>query len=245
MQIVSGFRRFAVMRQLRRLSVPVMFPADATEACRIVQAHLAGQNQLQQPMTVRDRFVLSQRLREFPRPEQVGTWRHEDHAGPAVGLSAAILKGLRAADRGCSAPETTGPSAENAHRVFLLMLEALEKPIQGRSSGQIVRQLYGYLKSDGCPATLTDVCEASGPKPPVPKQGERRIEQAPISSARRRTQNEIRRGVDTISGACAGLASVCVADLPNEDVPYLAREIRKNRRILWDVLKSLQENCRD
>ncbi|MFI6281837.1 ParB/RepB/Spo0J family partition protein [Streptomyces sp. NPDC050988] len=246
LQIVSGFRRYAALRQLRRLSVPVLFPADAAEACQLVRTHLGAKNDPhQQPMSVRDRFVLSQRLRDFPRPEHAGPWRHEDYAGPAVGLSAAILKGLRSAARGCSGQEASGPSAENAHRVLLLMFEALEKPTAGRSAGQAVRRLYGYLKSGDCPASLADACEAPLPKLPMPAQGERGAGQAPISPVRRRTQNEIRRGVDTISGACAGLASVCVADLPADDVPYLAREIRKNRQILWDVLKSLQGNSRD
>ncbi|MEU3512219.1 ParB N-terminal domain-containing protein [Streptomyces longwoodensis] len=246
LQVVSGFRRLAAMRQLRRLSVPVLFPANAAEACQTVQVHLEAENQHQLPMTVRDRFALSKRLREFPKPEHAGSWRHEDYAGPAVGLSSAILRGLRAAERGYCAPDATGPSAENAHRVFLLMVEALEKPAHGCSPGQAVRRLSGYLKSGDCPATLADACEApAATKTPIPTQGERGAEQTPISPARRRTQNEVRRGVDTISGACAGLASVCVADLPADDVPYLAREIRKNRRILWDVLKSLQENCRD
>ncbi|MFB7779161.1 ParB/Srx family N-terminal domain-containing protein [Streptomyces bauhiniae] len=246
LQIVSGFRRYAAMRQLRRLSVPVVFPANAAEACQSVRDHLEMGNQRQQAMTVREKFALSQRLREFSRPEYAAAWRHEDYAGPAVGLTSAILRALRAAERGFSAPEATGSSAENARRVFLLMLEALEGPAgQGCSPGQTVRRLTGYLRSGDCPNTLAEACEVSTAKPSVPAQGGGGAGQAPVSPARRRTQNEIRRGIDTISGACAGLASVCVTDLPSDDIPYLAREIRKNRRILGDVLKSLQENCRD
>ncbi|MEU7190284.1 ParB N-terminal domain-containing protein [Streptomyces sp. NPDC045369] len=239
LQIISGFRRLAVLRQLHRQRVPVVFPKDAAEACHLVRSHLEPQSQHQMPMSVQDRFRLSQRLREFPRPESPGPWRHEDHAGPAVGLSAATLKGLRSAARGASAPGEPGSAADNAQRVLQLMFEALENPVAGRSGGQAVRRLYGYLRSGDCPATLAAACEAPAPQPPIPAQGER--EQVPISPARRRTQYEIRRGVDNISGACAGLASACVADLSAEDVPYLSREIRKNRRILRDVLKSLQE----
>ncbi|GAA4026968.1 ParB/RepB/Spo0J family partition protein [Streptomyces plumbiresistens] len=149
LQLVSGFRRFAALRQLRRLSVPVVFPANALEACQVVQGHLEAESQHQQPMTVRNKFALAQRLREFPKPEHAGPWRHDDYAGPAVGLSAAILKALRAAARGCSAP-MSGREAENAGRVLLLMFEALERPVQGCSPGQAVRRLYGYLRSGDC-----------------------------------------------------------------------------------------------
>ncbi|MFI9228452.1 ParB/RepB/Spo0J family partition protein [Streptomyces rimosus] len=245
LQIISGFRRFTVARQLGRLRVPVVFPADAAEACQLVRHHLEAESRHQMPMSVPDRFRLSQRLREFPRPERSGAWRHEEHAGPAVGLSAAILKGLRSAAHRACAPEGPGSSADNARRVLLLMFEALENPVEGRSGGQAVRRLNGYLRSGDCPATLAAACQGPPPQPPVPAQAQGEREQASISPARKRTQYEIRRGVDNISGACAGLASACVADLPSEDVPYLAREIRKNQRILRGVLKSLQENRRD
>ncbi|MFE9413897.1 ParB/RepB/Spo0J family partition protein [Streptomyces sp. NPDC006704] len=244
LQVVSGFRRLAAARQLRRLTVPVIFPTDAAQACQLVRSHLEAESQHQMPMFAPDRFRLSGRLYEFPKPQHTGgPWRHHDYAGPAVGLSSTILKGLRAAKRDASASGEFEGSRENAQRVLMLMFEALDSPVEGCSAGQAVRRLYGYLKSGDCPTTLAAVCGAASLPSPFPAQTEGR-EPAPVTPVRKRTQSEIRRGVDTISGACAGLASVCVEDLPVEDIPYLAREIRKNRRILGDVLKSLQENSR-
>ncbi|MFC8709353.1 ParB N-terminal domain-containing protein [Streptomyces sp. NPDC057197] len=242
MQVISGFRRYYALQRLGRRSVPVLLPDDVTEACEIVQKHLDTEGPHQLPLSLRERFTLSQRLRELPRPVRKEKLRYEEAVGPAVGFTTSVLKRLRTAYREASTPDLTSDSI-NARQVLELMFEALEKPLEGWTTGQSVRRLYDFLKTGNCPQTLAEACITTvRHRSVVPAQSETVTDRTPLSPTRRRVQSEIRRGVDTISGACAGLASLPASGLPSEDLSYLEREIRKNRRILLDVLKNLQES---
>ncbi|WP_327668002.1 MULTISPECIES: ParB N-terminal domain-containing protein [unclassified Streptomyces] len=238
-RIISGFRRHSALRRLRQLTVVVALPADVVEGCEAVRRHLASGDSYQVAMSARDRFALAQRLRELPRPQQ-SAFRYDDCIGPAVGLSGAVLQRLRRTERIANDPAEPDSATENARRVLSLMFEALEEPPQGWTSGQSVRQLCEFLRSE-CPATLAEACASPAEAPSVTGQalgGENT--QRRIPAARKRTHSEIRRGVDTISGVCAGLASYSFSGLPAEDAAYIGQELRRSQRALRDIVKSIQ-----
>ncbi|MFD9612747.1 ParB N-terminal domain-containing protein [Streptomyces sp. NPDC059083] len=241
MSVISGHRRHAALRALRKLNANVVFAQDIVHACRNLEAHFADNGPYAIAMTVQDRITLARRLCLLPRPPGAGRFRLDDHVGQSVGVSAAILQRVRAAARLAAEGDTAPDSvALNARQVLALILQAADSPTEGWTSGQSVRHLQGYLKSGNCPATLREACPARLAEEPSSR------EKHPVNPAATvalpRARNEVRRGVDTISGACTGLASLAVTHVSAEEAEYLKREIRNSQRILRNVMKSLQES---
>jgi hypothetical protein len=246
LKLISGFRRFAAYRSTRRISVQVAFPADVQEACTELGDHVTAPDAYALPMTHREQVALAARLRELPKPPGHRDIRHDLYIAPALGMPAAVLQRLRSAYRMAVGddPDLEASAVRNAQQVLDLMLQVVERPPDGWTTGQAIRLLHPFLKAGGCPASLEAVCATArqtreaAPGAGIPAQaGETYV---PDRGMRRPVYVEVRRGIDTISGACAGLASLSISEIPADQASYVEREIKSNQRILREILKTIQ-----
>ncbi|WP_328842827.1 ParB N-terminal domain-containing protein [Streptomyces sp. NBC_00258] len=252
LSLISGYRRYAACRGLRNIAVRAALPADVAEACFEMGEHVRRPDSTYAlPMTPRERVGLAMRLGELPKPVQPGKFRYEDCIAPTVDISAAILQRIRTVVRAAQ-EDAPDPDAAmvGARKVLGLMLQAVERPVDGWTTGQTIRLLHALLRAGEHPESLEDVCSSS-------RVRGQRAEGHPLPSAQQPAgvspergvprqhpfpRAEIRRGIDTISGACAGLESLPITGIPVEEAGYLEREIKKNQRILRRILKCVQES---
>ncbi|MEY9937609.1 ParB N-terminal domain-containing protein [Streptacidiphilus sp. MAP5-3] len=246
LMIISGYRRYAACRlKASGLTVMAALPDDVTDACNEVKQHLdAPDRQYSLPLNARERINLGILLNQLPKPsEAIGNFTHDSVTGPAIGLTSAILWRVRSTlGRAREWEPTPDVDALLARRIVRLMLEAIDHPVEGVSASQAVKILHGMWKRGECPHLLSEVIK---PRPErLSSNTPTRSRQVSVGLAgipRRASAVEFRRGVDAISGACAGLASLGATEIPREDADYLSREIKTDMQFLRQFLKKLQE----
>ncbi|MET9554520.1 ParB/RepB/Spo0J family partition protein [Streptomyces sp. NPDC006645] len=247
MSLISGSRRHVACRMARLVTVKVAFPSNIDEALEELGTHVTRPNNLHSvPMRPREKLDLALRLGNLPKSASRSI-RSDHIIGPAVGLTGSILWRLRSVDHEASrrGPEQDS-SARAASTMLGLMLEAVERPVHGWTAGQTVRLLHGIWKSGECADSLESVCTPpASPKIRVSGQALKPQTVLRPPPTPRPGHVEVRRGVDTISGACAGLASLDTTNIAPADITYLIREIKNNQQILRRILKNVQEADHD
>jgi hypothetical protein len=199
-------------------------------------------------MTPREKLTLAMRLAELPRPPDCPELVYDSHTGPAVGLSSSLLWRIKSmltrADEGESDPEEDTLAAR---KTLSLMLTAVDRPLPGWTASRTVRLLHSMWGSGERPQSLELACAQSSPaqqhtvhQTATPRQSDQAGPGFVIPRSRP-AHAELRRGVDVISGACAGLESFAPAAIPASEAGYLIREIKNNQQILRRILKSIQE----
>ncbi|MEV7596892.1 ParB/Srx family N-terminal domain-containing protein [Kitasatospora sp. NPDC089797] len=242
-RLISGYRRYeAIVKAGSRTSVRVGLPADLLEGCEEVRSHLDEQNIRSVPLTVRERINLAVLLAELPRPADAParSFSSDTHVGPAVGLTSTILRRLRSTVRKAREGETdVDDEAVAARRTLALMLEAVERPPDGWTRRQAVRHLHDALGAGDFPRSLADLPQrAAGRRPGSPTVPPRRgFERAAVS--KRTSGPEVRRALDAIAGACAGLASLDTAGLAPDEVAHTKHEINNTVQVLRQVVRGL------
>ncbi|AUG77860.1 hypothetical protein CFP65_3050 [Kitasatospora sp. MMS16-BH015] len=239
MTILSGHRRRAACAALGLESVPCLRAEDVVEASAVLQEHtLATTAECIVPMTVMERLRLAIRLHALPRPADIPQkdFSYDAYTGPAVGMPSRSYWRIRSTffktRLGDSDP--TGES-QRAQQVLDLMLDAVDFDFAGRSSAKMIEDLHNILLHGGdIPISLDHIAvKVKKAAPYLPTLPRERQAGSSGATSTRRSAAEIRRAVDTISGACVGIARFTeIGPLSKTERTYLRREIRDARHVL-------------
>ncbi len=248
LSLVSGRRRYNACKKLGLLTVRVAFPDNTLEACEELGDHVTDPDPMYAiSMNSREKLGLALRLNELPKPSGHTRFDYDSHSGPAVDLSARIMRRLRPAlQKAREGDPKPDEEALAARKILSLMLEAIDQPLDGYSSSQIVCHLSCMLREGVTAETLGSISmpdtsrKNAGKLPQVPTQADPAY--SPRSGSRLRTQGEYRRGVDNISGALAGLEVLLHMNPPTgEYADHVNNVLRQSQKSIRQMLKNLQE----
>lgn len=244
-ELISGYRRYKALQELRIKSARVALPEDVFEACEEVHGHFAEPGDFAVPITVRERVNLAVRLHELPKPkEHSSKFTYDAHSAPAVGLTSRILWRIRSTiGRAMEGSLTDDENVLAARLALKLMLEAVDQPPDGWTSNSAVGEIHDRLRQGRVPESLSDLSVAPPRNDSTPLLRHVRAVPPHTHPQRKRIPGDFRRGMDSISGALAGLTSFPLNDLPVEERCYAEREFKAWQQTIRRALKAIHQEA--
>ncbi|WP_231873196.1 MULTISPECIES: hypothetical protein [Kitasatospora] len=196
-------------------------------------------------MSLRERVDLAAVLYGVPRPdgESSRSFPFDKHTAPAVGLSSSTLWRVRSViHKSQEEAISSDADIDRARKILRLMVEAYECPPSGWKSYSAIEYLHSLLQVGDIPDRLDQLDKPKGTGGDAVKDLPAREETRSPESipGPRRQLVDIRRGIDSIAGVCAGLAAVSeLCPLTAAERAQLGADIRRSKKVLSRIQSML------
>lgn len=246
--LISGHRRYCACKENGMKTVRASFPEDVAEACDELAGHVTDPDpRYAMAMSPRERLELALRLARLGKPSGCAKFDYDACVAPAVGWAPGLLWRIRSTFQKAAESEPDPmPEVIAARKALAFMLQAVEEPPEGLTPRQVVAAVHAKLRQGDVPDSLDSIIRGGGGRSTAEEPLMLPAQQRNQNHVLKRTQVELRRSVDTISGTLSGLQRVLCVNPPEGDTAkYLRSEFKKYQRDIRQMLKCLPEEVKN